>query len=296
MQAGFPKVAQLASAEPGSETAKRPASHTAAHARARADEGLGCRDAKGRELRWLRATVAPASMHDLDPLINGSAAAAKPCEYAAYSPDGGLAGASQSSSLGALTTIARAFWGNSHRGGSAQPGRKRMPTIRALFAAALLVIPSSAFATFSIVARDSTTGDIGVAVQSHYFSVGPIVPWAEPGIGAVATQSLVEVSYGPKGLDLMRDGRTADQALRELLGQDPHPEVRQVAMVDSHGNVAAHTGPKCIPDAGDHQGAGYSVQANLMSNKNIWPAMAKAYENAKGDLAEHLLEALEAGQ
>jgi len=171
-----------------------------------------------------------------------------------------------------------------------------MPTIRAFFAAALLLLPSNAFATFSIVARDSVTGDIGVAVQSHYFSVGPIVPWAEPGIGAVATQSLVEVSYGPKGLDLMRDGRTADQALRELLGQDPHPEVRQVAMVDSHGNVAVHTGAKCIPDAGDHEGAGYSVQANLMSNKNIWPAMAKAYENAKGDLAEHLLEALEAAQ
>ena len=171
-----------------------------------------------------------------------------------------------------------------------------MPTIRALIAAAILVLPSNAFATFSIVARDSVTGDIGVAVQSHYFSVGPIVPWAEPGIGAVATQSLVEVSYGPKGLDLLRDGRTADQALRELLSQDPHPEVRQVAMVDSHGNVAVHTGAKCIPDAGDHEGAGYSVQANLMSNKNVWPAMAKAYENAKGDLAEHLLEALEAGQ
>jgi len=171
-----------------------------------------------------------------------------------------------------------------------------MSMTRVLVAAALLAIPTAARATFSIVARDSVTGDIGVAVQSHYFSVGPIVPWAEPGIGAVATQSLVEVSYGPKGLDLMRDGRSADQALKELLGQDPHPEVRQVAMVDSHGNVATHTGDKCIPDAGDHEGSGYSVQANLMSNKSIWPAMARAYEHAKGDLAEHLLEALEAGQ
>src|SRR5882762_8979358 len=110
-------------------------------------------------------------------------------------------------------------------------------TARALFVSILLALPASAQATFSIVARDSATGDIGVAVQSHYFSVGPIVPWAEPGIGAVATQSLVEVSYGPKGLELMRNGKSADQALRELLEQDPHPEVRQVAMVDSRGEV-----------------------------------------------------------
>jgi uncharacterized Ntn-hydrolase superfamily protein len=161
---------------------------------------------------------------------------------------------------------------------------------------ALLAIPSRAGATFSIVARDSATGDIGVAVQSHYFSVGPIVPWAEPGIGAVATQSLVEVSYGPKGLDMMRDGRSAEQALRELLSQDEHADVRQVAMVDSRGMVAAHTGAHCIPDAGDTTGNGYSVQANLMSNKKVWPAMAKAYETSHGDLAERLLAALEAGQ
>lgn len=160
----------------------------------------------------------------------------------------------------------------------------------------LLAVPSRAGATFSIVARDSATGDIGVAVQSHYFSVGPIVPWAEPGIGAVATQSLVEVSYGPKGLDLMRDGRSAEQALRELLSQDDHADVRQVAMVDSRGQVAAHTGAHCIPDAGDTTGNGYSVQANLMSNKKVWPAMAKAYETSQGDLAERLLAALEAGQ
>ena len=169
-------------------------------------------------------------------------------------------------------------------------------TARALCLLFLLAIPASAGATFSIVARDSVTGDIGVAVQSHYFSVGPIVPWAEPGIGAVATQSLVEVSYGPKGLDLMRDGRSADQALRELLAQDQHPEVRQVAMVDSKGGVAAHTGPKCIPFAGDSTGNGYSVQANLMATNKVWPAMARAYEQTQGDLAERLLAALEAGQ
>jgi len=162
--------------------------------------------------------------------------------------------------------------------------------------ALLLAAAPRAHATFSIVARDSVTGDIGVAVQSHYFSVGPIVPWAEPGVGAVATQSLVEVSYGPKGLQMMRDGRTAPQALRDLLAQDQYRDVRQVAMIDDDGNVAVHTGEKCIPDAGDHAGAQYSVQANLMSNKTIWPAMARAYETATGDLPARLIAALEAGQ
>jgi len=170
------------------------------------------------------------------------------------------------------------------------------PMLCARLALILLVCPVSAGATFSIVARDSTTGDIGVAVQSHYFSVGPIVPWAEPGIGAVATQSLVEVSYGPKGLDLMRNGRSAEQALRELLEQDEHADVRQVAMVDARGGVAAHTGTNCIADAGDTTGTSYSVQANLMANPTVWPAMARAYEHSKGDLAERLLAALEAAQ
>ncbi len=163
-----------------------------------------------------------------------------------------------------------------------------------LLVSSLLAAPAQG--TFSIVARDSATGDMGVAVQSHYFSVGPIVPWAEPGIGAVATQSLVEVSYGPRGLELMRNGRSAEQALRELVSQDEHSEVRQVAMVDARGGVAAHTGEKCIPDAGDVTGSGYSVQANLMASAQVWPAMARAFEQSKGDLAERLLAALEAGQ
>lgn len=168
--------------------------------------------------------------------------------------------------------------------------------ITALLVFAVLVLASPARATFSIVARDSVTGDIGVAVQSHYFAVGPIVPWAEPGVGAVATQSLVEVSYGPKGLQMMRDGRSAKQALQELLAQDQYRDVRQVAMIDADGGVAVHTGDKCIPDAGDRAGAQFSVQANLMSNKSIWPSMARAYESARGDLAARLLAALEAGQ
>ncbi|TMQ55762.1 MAG: DUF1028 domain-containing protein [Candidatus Eisenbacteria bacterium] len=161
---------------------------------------------------------------------------------------------------------------------------------------ALILFSAPAEATFSIVARDPETGDLGVAVQSHYFSVGPIVPWAEPGVGAVATQSLVEVSYGPRGLQMMSSGRGAKQTLEELLSQDANKDVRQVAMIDSRGEVSAWTGKKCIPAAGDRMGAQYSVQANLMSNPNVWPAMAIAYENTEGDLADRLLAALEAGQ
>lgn len=150
--------------------------------------------------------------------------------------------------------------------------------------------------TFSIVARDPKTGEMGVAVQSHYFSVGPVVAWAEAGVGAVATQSLVDISYGPKGLDLMRQGKTASDALPDLLLKDPQRDVRQVAMVDAKGNVSAWTGPRCIEAAGGETGEGFSVQANLMLNDSVWPAMAKAYREAKGDLTERLLIALEAGQ
>ena len=156
--------------------------------------------------------------------------------------------------------------------------------------------PSPLAHTFSIVARDSVTGELGVAVQSHYFSVGPVVPWAEAGVGAVATQALVLVDYGPNGLDLMRRGLTAREALDSLVAADPHRKDRQVAMVDAHGGVAAFTGPACIPFAGQHPGAEYSAQANLMANERVWPAMAKAYEEAKGDLGERLLVALEAAQ
>jgi len=160
----------------------------------------------------------------------------------------------------------------------------------------LVLLTAPAQATFSIVARDPETGDLGVAVQSHYFSVGPIVPWAEPGVGAVATQSLVEVSYGPRGLQMMSSGKGAKQTLEELLAQDPNREVRQVGMIDARGEVAAHTGKRCIPAAGDQVGNQYSVQANLMSNDRVWPAMAKAYESTEGDLATRLLAALDAGQ
>lgn len=150
--------------------------------------------------------------------------------------------------------------------------------------------------TFSIVARDSITGEMGVAVQSHWFSVGSSVTWAEAGIGAVATQSFVDPAYGPLGLDLMRAGKTARQALDALMATDPGRDVRQVAMIDANGTVATHTGSKCIQAAGHITGRGYSVQANLMLNDKVWPAMAKAFETSKGSLAERMLEALDAAQ
>jgi uncharacterized Ntn-hydrolase superfamily protein len=150
--------------------------------------------------------------------------------------------------------------------------------------------------TYSIVARDPATGQLGVAVQSHWFSVGPIVAWAEAGVGAIATQSFVEPSYGPLGLELMRSGRSAEEALRGLVAADPHPEVRQVAFIDAKGMVAVHTGDKAIEAAGHKKGRNYSVQANLMLKPTVPGAMARAFERAKGDLTERLLVALEAAQ
>jgi uncharacterized Ntn-hydrolase superfamily protein len=158
------------------------------------------------------------------------------------------------------------------------------------------VHPQRPVHTFSIVARDAATGELGVAVQSHWFSVGPIVPWAEAGVGAVATQSLVDPSYGPLGLELMRAGRSAPDALKSLLAGDEGRDVRQVAMIDAQGRVAAHTGKKSIEAAGHVVGKDYSVQANLMLNDHVWPEMARAFEAAAGDLAERMLAALDAAQ
>lgn len=150
--------------------------------------------------------------------------------------------------------------------------------------------------TFSIVARDAQTGQLGVAVQSHWFSVGSLVTWAEAGVGAVATQAVVEVGYGPRGLALMKSGLSAPEALAALLKADSERAVRQVAMVDSQGRVAVHTGERCIEAAGHFIGEGFSVQANMMTNATVWHAMAAAYQNTSGNLAEQLLAALEAGQ
>jgi len=135
-----------------------------------------------------------------------------------------------------------------------------------------------------------------VAVQSHWFSVGSVVPWAEAGVGAVATQSFVEPSYGPKGLAALKAGKTPEVALRELLEKDPSPDVRQVALVDASGRTAAHTGAACIPAAGHRTGPGYSVQANLMLSDEVPAAMARAFEGSRGPLAERMLGALDAAQ
>lgn len=151
-------------------------------------------------------------------------------------------------------------------------------------------------ATYSIVARDPATGEMGVAVQSHWFSVGSIVSWAEAGVGAVATQSFVDPAYGPLGLELMRRERPAEVALAALLSADADAAVRQVAMVDASGRAAAHTGGRSIQAAGHHVGDGYSTQANLMERATVWDAMAHAFERARGDLAERMLVALEAAE
>lgn len=167
-----------------------------------------------------------------------------------------------------------------------------------LMAALVVALPAAGppVHTYSIVARDSATGQMGVAVQSHWFSVGSIVTWAEAGIGAVATQSFVEPAYGPRALDLLRKGAGAPDALAQLVKADPQRDVRQVAVVDARGGVAAHTGQSAIAAAGHHVGREYAVQANLMANDKVWPAMARAYEGATGDLADRMLAALDAAQ
>ena len=189
-----------------------------------------------------------------------------------------------------------------------------MKRLALLLLLALTALPLSA--TFSIVARDPATGQMGVAVQSHWFAVGQIVPWAEAGVGAIATHSFVDPSYGKLGLDLLRAGKSAPDALRALLGGDGACEVRQVGFVDTDGNVATFTGAKDIVAAGSiaaqesssqkvqcgsaggtlYVGRDFAVQANLMANDKVWPAMAKAYAETKGDLADRMLAALDAAQ
>lgn len=176
----------------------------------------------------------------------------------------------------------------------------------AMMAHVLLVVSVSAsenepsgarpVATYSIVARDTDTGQLGVAVQSHWFSVGSLVTWARAGVGAVATQSFVLVDYGPDGLALMEQGMSATAAVAQLVAADEGRDVRQVAMIDAAGRVAAHTGERCIQAAGHHVGDNFSVQANLMLSADVWPRMKAAYENTPGDLADRMLAALEAAE
>lgn len=176
----------------------------------------------------------------------------------------------------------------------------RLALVLALLATPALAseppMPRRPVNTYSIVARDPATGELGVAVQSHWFSVGPIVAWAEAGVGAVATQSFVDPSYGKLGLDLMRAGRSAPDALKGLLAADSGSAVRQVAMIDAQGRVSAHTGERCISAAGHVVGDTFSVQANMMEKDTVWPAMAKAFREAKGDLAARMMAALEAAE
>jgi uncharacterized Ntn-hydrolase superfamily protein len=150
--------------------------------------------------------------------------------------------------------------------------------------------------TYSIVARDSETGQLGAAVQSRAFACGSGVLWARPGVGVVATQSYAERSYGPLGLELLEAGKTPEQALAALVVADPDQSVRQVAILAADGSADAHTGADCIPDAGHQLGDAYSVQANIMRNTSVWPAMAEAFEAASGPLARRLLTALDAGE
>mgnify|MGYP001055911085 CR=1 FL=1 len=150
--------------------------------------------------------------------------------------------------------------------------------------------------TYSIVAVDHEAGEIGVAVQSHWFSVGSTVPWAEAGVGAVATQSFVNLSFGPRGLELLRKGLGPQQVVEELLASDPSGQMRQLAVIDRHGTAAAHTGRRCVPEAGHVLGGSFSVQANLMASADVWPAMAGSFQSSSGPLAERLVEALGAAQ
>ncbi len=150
--------------------------------------------------------------------------------------------------------------------------------------------------TYSIVALDPATGELGAAVQSHWFSVGSLCTWARPGVGAVATQSVVEPAHGPNALDRIAAGASAGDALAALLDADPLRTVRQVGIVDARGGVAVATGPDCIAHAGDATGPAWSCQANMMELDTVPAAMSAAVEAADGDLAARLLAALLAAQ
>ncbi|MCH7587158.1 MAG: DUF1028 domain-containing protein [Chloroflexi bacterium] len=160
----------------------------------------------------------------------------------------------------------------------------------------MAIIPEGYFSTYSIIARDPETGQFGVAVQTHQMSVGAAVPWLEPGIGAVATQAMTNISFGPRGLALLSKNMPAPEVLRVLIESDKDANLRQVAIIDGEGNVATWTGENCIPVANHHNGDGYSVQANMMTNATVIPAMITSFEAGKGDFAQRLLDALMAAE
>lgn len=151
--------------------------------------------------------------------------------------------------------------------------------------------------TYSIVARDPVSGAFGIGVQSHFFGVGPVVPWLQAGLGGVATQATVNVSFGPIGLELLRAGRSADEVVAALVASDPGAAERQLGVVDAEGRAAAHTGARCIPSAGHVIGDGFTAQGNLLRADRVWPAMAEAYERSAGHpFWERLLAALDAAE
>ena len=150
--------------------------------------------------------------------------------------------------------------------------------------------------TFSIVARDSTTGELGVAVQSKFIAVGSAVPYAKAGVGAIASQAWGNVRYGPVGLDLLSKGKTPEEVTRLMTGADPRRAQRQVGIIGIEGNASIYTGKKCMDWAGGQTGPDYAVQGNILTGPEVTKAMAKAFEDANGTLAERMIESLRAGQ
>jgi len=171
--------------------------------------------------------------------------------------------------------------------------------MRPILMCCLLALPLCAedVNTFSIVAYDPVNGDWGVTVASRYFSVGSVVPWAEAGVGCIATQANVNVGYGPRGLELLRQGMSAKEVLAKLMAEDQFPPTdgRQVAIIDRNGNIAAYTGPAAQTWAGDKQGKNWSAQGNILAGPQVVEAMGKAFESTQGELAEKLYAALKAG-
>jgi len=171
-----------------------------------------------------------------------------------------------------------------------------MRLLASIFLAALFLLAEEVH-TFSIVAYDPVNGDWGVTVASRYFSVGAVVPWAEAGVGVIATQANVNVGYGPRGLELLRQGLPAKEVIAKLLAEDQFPPTdgRQIAIIDRHGNIAAYTGPNAPKWAGDRQGKTWSAQGNILVGPEVPEAMGRAFEAAPGELAEKLFAALKAG-
>ena len=156
--------------------------------------------------------------------------------------------------------------------------------------------PLPPVATFSIVGYDVETGALGIAVQSKFFAVGSVVPWAEAGVGAIATQSWANTTYGPNGLKLLKSGLSAEQALERLIADDPGRATRQVGIVDAKGNVANYTGDECNAWAGTVSGKNYTAQGNILAGEEVVKTMGKAFEETEGELADKLMAALFAGQ